>query len=447
MGKYFGTDGIRGLVNAELSSILAIRCGLSAATIMAKASGRRPTALIGRDTRISGYMLEAALSAGLAAGGTNVISLGVLPTPAVAYLTRARGADFGIVISASHNPYADNGIKIFREDGYKLSDDLELEIEALIDDPPTLASYAKTHSDIGRISRDSHRCERDYINYLLNLAEGFPQGIRIGVDCANGAASRTARVLFARLGLDAIVINDEPNGININDNCGSTHLDALRELVLDNSLALGLAFDGDADRLLVIDENGNTIDGDVILALCARDMVSRSIKGADIVVGTVMTNSGFYDFASKYGLTLKTSDVGDRNVLELMKKSESVIGGESSGHTIFLNDATTGDGQLTALKFLGVLARSGVSAGTLAADFVKYPQIIHNIHINNEDKEHIMSSDKLRNALSQAEQEIAGAGRVLVRPSGTEPLLRITVEAENEAKAKSIAEKIAVAIS
>ncbi|MDR0915890.1 MAG: phosphoglucosamine mutase [Oscillospiraceae bacterium] len=446
MGKYFGTDGIRGVANAPLSAILACRAGFAAAVAVADATGRRPVAVIGKDTRISGDMLESALSAGLCAGGADVIQVGVLPTPAVAYLTRYKQADLGFVISASHNAYEHNGIKIFNRNGFKLPDALETEIERLIDTPDELQKQAKTHDSVGRISREEHEGERDYIDYLLSLSEEIPFGVRIAVDCANGAASRTARVLFARLGVDATVLFDDPNGVNINAECGSTQLEPLRKTVRDGNYDIGFAFDGDADRMLIIDDNGDVIDGDVILAICARDFKERGDLDADTVVGTVMTNSGFREFAANYGITLLTADVGDRAVLEQMLKSGAIIGGETSGHTIFLRDATTGDGELTALKFLGVMARSGKRASELAVTFPRYPQIIVNVAVANDDKRRVMESDALRDAIAAAETTLGGAGRVFARPSGTEALVRVTVEAGTDALARDIAESVASAI-
>ncbi|MDR3311147.1 MAG: phosphoglucosamine mutase [Oscillospiraceae bacterium] len=447
MGKYFGTDGIRGIANTELSAILAARVGFAAAVAVGAATGRPPRVIIGKDTRISGDMIEAGLSAGLSAGGADITQLGILPTPAVAFLARVRKSDLGIVISASHNPFEHNGIKFFSGDGYKLSDRLEAEIERLADSPDELRTFAKTHGQIGRIRRDEHSDEKTYIDWLLSYGTEDLTTLRVAVDCANGAAYRTARVLFARLGISADVFFDEPNGVNINDGCGSTHLNALRGLMDGGGYDAGVAFDGDADRCLFLDESGGEIDGDAVLAVCADDMLSRGELDGGLVVGTVMTNSGFREYADARGLTLLISDVGDRSVLELMKSSGAVLGGETSGHTIFHSDATTGDGELTAVKFLSVLARSGKKASELAAIFPKYPQVIVNVSVDNAAKPTVMRSEPLLNAVADAESKLAGRGRVLVRPSGTEPLIRVTVEAPTREYAESLANKIAAAIA
>jgi len=444
--KYFGTDGIRGIANIELSAILACRTGLAAAIVLSKAKSRRITALIGRDTRVSGDMLEAALSAGLCAGGVHVVLLGVVPTPAVAYLTRKTNADIGIVVSASHNSYEHNGIKIFNNDGFKLSDEIEEEIEYYIDNPQELSAFAKSFGNVGTITNSQHMGEKQYVEYLMSRFEGAPEGIRIAVDCANGAAYRTARLLFSRLNIDAEIICDEPDGININDNCGSTHLDKLRELVISGGYDIGFAFDGDADRLLIVDEKGGDIDGDTVLAVCAKDMKSRGKLTGNTVVGTVMTNSGFLPFASGQNIRLLTADVGDKNVLELMKREKAVLGGETSGHTIFLDDATTGDGELTALKFLAALSRSGKTASQLSETFMRFPQVIVNVSVPRDEKANKMKSEKMLRALDEVKREIAGNGRAFVRPSGTEALIRVTVEAETKEKAADLAEKVAAAI-
>jgi phosphoglucosamine mutase len=441
MGKYFGTDGIRGIANETLDARLAYLAGFAAAVAAAGAgAGGRPRAVVGKDTRLSSDMLEAALIAGLCSGGADVTPLGVMPTPAVAYLARRTGAVMGIVISASHNPFEHNGIKIFDSRGFKLTDSEEREIERLIDSPSELRP--RTRAGLGRALRDA-RGEAEYVAHLADLARGAPGGIKIVADCANGAASFTARRLFRALGADAKLIHDRPDGVNINLNCGSTHIDALRRAVTRGGFDVGFAFDGDADRCLIVDELGGLIDGDVILAVCARDMKSRGELRNNAVVGTELSNSGLDEFGRREGFDVLRAGVGDRCVLEMMRSSGACLGGEESGHTIFLDDSTTGDGQLTAVKFLSLLARTGKTASELAAAVPRRPRFSLNIPAAPGEKERKIASPGLAAAEEEERRALGGRGRVVVRPSGTESLIRVTAEAETEAEAKKIVERLA----
>lgn len=439
MGKYFGTDGIRGIANESLDARLAYLTGLAAATVLRGESDERPLAVIGKDTRISSDMLEAALIAGLCSGGADAMPIGVVPTPAVAFAAKRLGATLAIVISASHNPYEHNGIKIFNSDGFKLSDEHEAEIERMIDTPDIMG--AATHGELGRIVRDSDSTQA-YIEKLAAAADGDLSSLKIIADCANGAASSTARRLFEKLGVQATTINDTPDGVNINTDCGSTHIEGLRRAVVDGGFDVGFAFDGDADRCLMVDERGEIIDGDVILAVSARYLKEKGQLACNTVVGTIISNSGLLEFGRREGIEVLMADVGDRNVLEMMRNVGSNLGGEASGHTIYLDDSTTGDGQLAAVKFMSMLARRGVRASEFVADVPKFPQVMLNTGVANEEKKRIMESAELAAAVAEVEQKIAGSGRILVRPSGTEALVRVTVEAETEAKAHEYARQV-----
>lgn len=444
MGKLFGTDGIRGVVNAGLDATLAYRVGLAAAAVLTKEKkGARPLVTIGKDTRVSSDLLEGALIAGLCTAGADVLHLGVLPTPAVAFVTVDCKADAGVVISASHNPFEHNGIKIFNGQGFKLSDELELAIEDIILNQVEVP--AKTHGDIGRVTYGDQKELEDYIDHLVGTITDDLHGLRILVDCANGASSATAARLFARFPeLRADVINADPDGVNINNGCGSTHLEHLAAMVKAGGYDLGLAFDGDADRCLAVDETGATIDGDQMLAICGTDLQSRGELAGNTVVATVMSNLGLRLFAQEHGVHVITTDVGDRNVLEQMLAGGYVLGGEQSGHTIFLRHATTGDGQLSALQLLQVLRRSGKRASELASICKVYPQTLVNVAVPDKAaKERIMASQALKDAVAQQEERLAGQGRVLVRPSGTEALVRVMVEAKEAAMAEEVADSLA----
>jgi len=444
MGKLFGTDGIRGVVNENLNADLAFEVGCAAAKVLAQDTGKKkPLFTIGKDTRISSDLLEGALIAGLCSAGADVLHLGVIPTPAVAFLTIANKADAGIVISASHNPFEHNGIKIFNAQGFKLSDELENKIEdiVLFNEKPQLC----TGADIGQVTYADQQVADDYVDHLVGTVDSDLAGMRILVDCANGAASATAGKLFDRFPkLHTDVINADPDGVNINAGCGSTHIEKLSAMVKAGDYDLGIAFDGDADRCLAVDENGVLIDGDQVLAICGTDLQSRGELSGNAIVGTVMSNLGLRLFAKEHGLTLKITPVGDRNVLEEMERSGFVLGGEQSGHTIFRRFATTGDGELTALQLLNVLHKSGKKASQLAAMCQRYPQTLVNVPVSSkEKKEEIMASEALKAAVSQLETELSDSGRVLVRPSGTEPLVRVMVEAKEESTAQAQAQKLA----
>lgn len=444
MGKLFGTDGIRGVVNENLNADLAFEVGCAAARVLSQDTGKKkPLVAIGKDTRISSDLLEGALIAGLCSAGADVLHLGVIPTPAVAFLTVANKADAGIVISASHNPFEHNGIKIFNGQGFKLSDDLENKIEdiVLFNEKPALCKGA----DIGQVTYLDQQGVDAYIEHLVSTVDTDLAGMRILVDCANGAASATAGRLFDRFPkLQSDIINADPNGININKDCGSTHIDHLAAMVTAGKYDMGIAFDGDADRCLAVDEQGVLIDGDQVLAICGTDLDSRGELAGKTLVATVMSNLGFRIFAKEHGYHLLCTAVGDRNVLEEMEKGGFVLGGEQSGHTIFRRYATTGDGELTALQLLNVIHKSGKQASELAAMCTRYPQVLLNVTVNSkEKKEEIMASQTLKDAIAQTEAGLADTGRVLVRPSGTEPLVRVMVEAKEEATAMSEAEKLA----
>lgn len=441
MGKLFGTDGIRGVVGENLTVDLAFRTGKAVAAVLKEEKGRKPLITIGKDTRISSDMLESALIAGICSVGGDVMPFGVLPTPAVAYLTVLKGADAGIVISASHNPYEHNGIKVFNEKGYKLPDETEAKVEEkiLADD-----FSAATHGEIGVLRRGLRQSHEAYIEHLAGTIESDLMGLRILIDCSNGAASATAPELFGRFRCFCDFIHREPDGVNINASCGSTHLDDLAARVVAGGYDIGVAFDGDADRCLLVDEQGGVIDGDKVLAVCGADMKRRGKLNGGTIVATVMSNLGLHEFCRENGVGLVCTSVGDRNVLEKMNECGYRLGGEQSGHTIFSEFATTGDGQLTALQFLDVLARSDKKASALVSVCPQYPQVLLNVTISHERgvKEAIMASETLRDAIAQEEKTLGGEGRVLVRPSGTEALIRVMVEAKTEDIARSVAEKL-----
>ena len=431
MGKYFGTDGIRGIVNETLDAVLAYKTGCAAATVLAQETHRKPRVMIAKDTRVSSSMIEASMLAGLCSAGADVALLGVLPTPAVAYLTVNTGADMGIVISASHNPFEHNGIKIFGRGGFKLSDSLEERIEYYIDNETEAA--VMRGGDLGRASGDHGYWTGEYVKYLALSASGRYTG-RIAVDCANGAASETARSLFEALDTDFEIFSDEPDGLNINDKCGSTHLDALREIVKAKRFDIGFAFDGDADRCLVVDERGEAVDGDMMLAVFARSMQEeKTLKGGG-AIGTIVSNSGMDVYARNNGFKFYRAPVGDRNVLEMIWETGCNLGGESSGHIIFSDEATTGDGQLTAVKFLNVLCASGSRVSELIGDVPSFPQVMPSFYLTGgtEQRDAIMSNPALLDEIERQQNLLAGEGRVLIRPSGTEPVIRVLVEAKTE---------------
>ena len=442
MGKLFGTDGIRGVVGENLTADLAFRTGKAIAAVLKEEKGRKPVITIGKDTRISSDMLESALIAGICSVGGDVMPFGVLPTPAVAYLTVLKGADAGIVISASHNPYEHNGIKVFNEKGYKLPDAIEEQVEEKI---LTDIYPAATHGEIGVLRHGLRQSREAYIDHLAGTIEGDLSGLRVLVDCSNGASSATAPELFGRFRCFCDFIHREPDGVNINDGCGSTHLKSLSEGVVAGGYDLGIAFDGDADRCLLVDETGHTIDGDKVMAVCGADLRRHGKLSGNAIVATVMSNLGLHEYCRKEGIELVCTAVGDRHVLEKMLECGYAIGGEQSGHTIFREYATTGDGELTALQFLQALRRSGKQASELASCCPQYPQELINVAVSHVPgvKDAIMQDPALRHAIAQMEQELAGKGRVLIRPSGTEALIRVMVEAKTTEVARKVAEDLA----
>lgn len=444
MGKIFGTDGVRGVAGSELTCEMAMNIGRAAAYLLTKHCKGKPMILIGMDTRISSKMLEAALIAGICSQGADATSLGVVSTPEIAFLVEKYGADAGIMISASHNPVEYNGIKIFNKDGYKLSDEIENEIEEyLLDNGKNIP--IKTGVDIGR-SFKRRSAGIDYIAHLIDSIDGDLEGVRVAVDCANGSASATAEQLLRSLGANPIIINAQPDGTNINKNCGSTHIEELIEFVKSHKCQVGIAFDGDADRCLAVDENGNLVDGDQLMAIFALDMKEKGKLNKDAVVVTVMSNYGFFKFAKDNNLNIEKTKVGDRYVLENMVNNDYSLGGEQSGHIIFKEHATTGDGQLTAIKLLSIIKESDMPFSMLVKQMEKYPQVLINLNATSEQKKRYNESEQIKEFIDEKEKTLTDGGRVLVRPSGTEPYIRIMVEGkvgnEIETVAKEIEDKI-----
>ena len=447
MGNLFGTDGIRGIVGENLTAELAFRTGQAISAVLQEDKGEAPTVIIGKDTRISSDMLESALMAGVCSVGGNVLPVGTIPTPAVAYLTRTQGADAGIVISASHNPYEHNGIKVFNAEGYKLPDDVESRIEKKILSGESSAQCSR--GNVGRRFRGSEILRQSYIDFVASTISADLAGLRILVDCANGAASTTAPALFSEFKAEVDIIHAEPDGININRNCGSTHLEDLAAAVVSGGYDIGVAFDGDADRCLLVDEKGSTIDGDMVLAVCARELQRQGKLPGNTMVATVMSNLGLHEFCRNAGIDLICTNVGDRNVLEKMTECGFVLGGEQSGHTIFSEYETTGDGEVSALQFLQVLCRSGVKASEIVSCCPVYPQVLVNVEVPHSGgtKERIMKSEILWEDVRREETLLGGAGRVLVRPSGTEALIRVMVEAKTLEIANEVAQKLVNSIN
>jgi phosphoglucosamine mutase len=426
MGKYFGTDGVRGIANSELTPELAFKLGRFGGYVLTKDKDR-PKVIIGRDTRISGHMLEGALVAGLLSIGAEVMRLGVLSTPGVSYLTKVMGAQAGVMISASHNPVADNGIKFFGPDGFKLSDEQELEIEELMD----LAEDQLPRpvgEDLGLVM-DYFEGGQKYIQYLKNTVDEDFSGIHIALDCAHGATSSLATHLFADLDADLSTMGASPNGLNINAGVGSTHPEALAAFVKEKGADVGLSFDGDGDRLIAIDENGNIIDGDQIMYICGKFMKEHNRLKHGTVVSTVMSNLGFYKALESHGIQSVQTAVGDRYVVEEMKKNGFNLGGEQSGHIIFLDYNTTGDGLLTGLQLVNIMKMTQKTLSELASEMKKFPQKLVNVRVT--DKYHVTDNEKVKEVIEQVEAEMAGNGRILVRPSGTEPLVRVMAEASS----------------
>lgn len=444
MGKLFGTDGVRGIANTELTGRLAYELGRAGAYVLTKETSHTPKILVGMDTRISGDMLEAALTAGICSVGAHAVLAGIVPTPAVAYLVRKYKLDAGIVISASHNPVEYNGIKFFNSEGYKLRDELENMIEEIVlSDRDHLPK--PTGEFIGTKSVAEEALD-DYIDFLTASGKVKFNGIKVAIDCANGASYKAAPIALLNLGADLCIIHNEPNGNNINLNCGSTHIDSLKKLVVENGADIGFAFDGDADRCLAVDENGELIDGDKILAICGLYLKENGKLSGDTVVGTVMSNMGLSVMGKKYGINIEQANVGDRYVIEKMLEGGYCLGGEQSGHIIFHEYNTTGDGIITAIQMLTVLKVKGVKASELANVMDVYPQVLVNAKIKNEYKNTYMDNEEVSTAVHSLEKKFEGDGRVLIRPSGTEPLVRVMIEGTDIEQMQRDAEELAAII-
>ncbi|QDQ13196.1 phosphoglucosamine mutase [Streptomyces spectabilis] len=444
MGRLFGTDGVRGVANADLTAELALGLSVAAAHVLAEAGtfeGHRATAVVGRDPRASGEFLEAAVVAGLASAGVDVLRVGVLPTPAVAHLTAALGADLGVMLSASHNAMPDNGIKFFARGGHKLADDLEDRIESVYEEHRTGAPWQRpTGAGVGRVTSYDQGLDQ-YVAHLIGVLPNRLDGLRIVLDEAHGAAARVSPEAFARAGAEIVTIGASPDGLNINEGCGSTHLEQLQAAVVEHGAHLGIAHDGDADRCLAVDHTGAEVDGDQILAVLALGMRERGVLRRDTVVATVMSNLGFKLAMEREGLQFVETAVGDRYVLEEMKASGYALGGEQSGHVIALDHATTGDGTLTGLLLAARVAETGRTLKDLAAVMERLPQVL--INVPDVDKSRVKTSTELSVAVADAERELGETGRVLLRPSGTEPLVRVMVEAADIEQARSVAGRLA----
>jgi len=438
MGKYFGTDGVRGVANSELTPELAFKLGRFGGYVLTK-DKERPKVIIGRDTRVSGHMLEGALVAGLLSIGAEVMRLGIISTPGVAFLTKVLGAQAGVMISASHNPVQDNGIKFFGPDGFKLSDDQELEIEQLMDMAEDQLPRP-TGAALGQVN-DYFEGGQKYIQYLKQTVDEEFTGIHIALDCAHGATYSLATHLFADLDADLSTMGASPNGLNINEGVGSTHPEALASFLKEKGADVGLSFDGDGDRLIAIDENGHVVDGDQIMYICAKYMKEQGRLKDSTVVSTVMSNLGFYKGLETHDIKSVQTAVGDRYVVEEMKKSGYNLGGEQSGHIIFLDYNTTGDGLLTGLQLVNIMKMTKKPLSELANEMQKFPQKLVNIRVT--DKHHVTDNEKVKEVISQVQNEMAGNGRILVRPSGTEPLVRVMAEASTEALCNEYVDRIA----
>lgn len=445
MARMFGTDGVRGVAGTELTIELATKLGQAGAYVLTKEKSHQPTIIVGCDTRISGGMLANALMAGICSVGANAIYVGVAPTPAIAYLTRKHKVDAGVVISASHNPMEFNGIKFFNGDGYKLSDELEDEIEALIKNNMEDIDFP-TGSGIGRVDYRFDIVD-EYVEFEKETVPVDLSGLKIVIDCAEGASSYTSVKTLRDLGADLIAIHTEPDGTNINANCGSTHMDEIKARVVSERANVGIAFDGDADRMLAVDENGKIVDGDEIMAICGNYLKSKGRLAKDTIVVTVMTNLGFSIMGKEQDINIEKTKVGDRYVLENMKENGYNLGGEQSGHVIFLDDNTTGDGLLSALHLLQVMVDTGKPLSELAKVMEVLPQALVNAKVPNDKKESYMEYSDIAEAIAELEKKFAGEGRVLIRPSGTEPLVRVMIEGKDQKVIDEEAHKLAELIT
>ncbi|WP_306507010.1 phosphoglucosamine mutase [Corynebacterium sp.] len=445
MTRLFGTDGVRGLANKKLTPILALRLGQAAAEVFTadrESYERRPLAIIGRDPRVSGEMLDAAIASGLASRGVDVVRVGVLPTPAIAFLTDDFGADLGVMISASHNPMPDNGIKFFSAGGKKLPDDVEDRIQATMD---TITEGGPTGTKIGRIISEAPDGRERYLKHLKEVVSTDLKGIKVVVDTANGAASKVAPQAYEAAGAEVIAIHNKPNAFNINEDCGSTHIEKTQEAVVEHGADLGLAHDGDADRCLAVDAEGNVVDGDQIMALLAVGMKEENDLRFNTLVATVMSNLGLKIAMKEQGIEVKETAVGDRYVLEELNRGDFSLGGEQSGHVVLPDDCTTGDGTLTGLSIMARMAKSGQTLKELASVMTVLPQVLINVPVS--DKSGILNSSEVKEAIAAAEAELGDTGRVLLRPSGTEELFRVMVEAAEKEQARKVAGKLAAVVA
>ncbi|MDD2217368.1 MAG: phosphoglucosamine mutase [Eubacteriales bacterium] len=441
MSRLFGTDGIRGIANSELTVELAFKLGKAGAYVLKK-ENERPTVLIGKDTRVSGDMLENALAAGVLSMGGNVIKIGVLPTPAVAHLVKYFRADAGVVISASHNPFEYNGIKFFNGEGFKLDDSIEDQIEDIIRDDIDVNSHV-TGEKLGRCLEGEENALNLYVDFLKQTTDIRFDGLKIALDCANGAAYKAAKKVYQELGADVVSIFDNPDGQNINDKCGSTHPEKIQALVAEIGADIGFAYDGDADRLISIDEKGRIIDGDKTICICANRLKEEGELTGGCVTATVMSNLGLHKYMKSMGITVDVTTVGDRYVLERMLNTGCVIGGEQSGHIIFLNRTTTGDGILSSIQLLRAIIKSGKKPSELSDEIAIYPQVLKNASIKNENKKKYAQDPEIVSAIAEVEEIMAGEGRVLIRPSGTEPLVRVMIEGRDIQRIDNLANKLA----
>lgn len=443
MGKYFGTDGVRGIANIDLTLDLVLKIGKALAFILNENATVKPTVVIGKDTRQSSDMIEAGLISTLLAYGVDVVKIGVVPTPCVALMVKHYSCSAGIMISASHNAFEYNGIKIFNKNGFKLDDDIEERIETLIDNEQKLSF--KTYENIGKVF-EKYNAIDFYSDYILDIVDTKIDNIKVAIDCANGSSYSTCQKIFGSLCDDLEVIHCTPNGKNINYNCGSTHMETLKTFVVNNKCDIGIAFDGDADRCLCVDENGNIIDGDMILCILAKYFKDNGKLKNNTCVSTVMSNIGFFKFLNEHGIKNVKTKVGDRFVLEEMLKGDYILGGEQSGHIILKEYMTTGDGQLSASMFLKVLKESGQKASELKNIMVSYPQVLVNVKVDNETKCNWKNNNKINNVIDKYQNEMQNNGRILVRESGTEPLIRVMIEGKDIEKIKEIAKEIAYVI-
>lgn len=441
MGRLFGTDGVRGIANSELNAELAYNLGRAGAYVLTQENRHRPKFAVGMDTRISGDMLEAALIAGICSMGGEAVALGVVPTPAVAYLTRHYGFDAGIVISASHNPFEYNGIKFFDNKGYKLSDELEDKIQEIIENG-TMGFSNPIGEGIGKkVEKDN--AVHDYIEFLKKTVDVNLRGMKIAIDCANGASYIAAPSVLADLGAQIVVINNKPDGKNINQNCGSTYPEGLQRLVTDSGAHIGLAFDGDADRLIAVDNKGEIVNGDHIMAICAKHMKAKGKLSKDTVVSTIMSNMGLEIALRREKCSILRTKVGDRYVMEEMINGGYNFGGEQSGHVIFLDYNTTGDGLLTALQLLSVIKETGSKLSELKSIIKELPQVLVNAKIKNGNKDKYLEDPDIKSAIENIEEKMKNKGRVVIRSSGTEPLVRVMLEGEDKSKIQKDAEDLA----